>query len=75
LNRYLDGELSRSACEAMQTHVEGCPACGSACRALREALTLCQRPGSRRLPRETKEQLRRAIRGAIEEIAVSHSIR
>jgi RNA polymerase sigma-70 factor (ECF subfamily) len=68
LNRYLDGELSRSACEAMQAHVEACPACGSACRALREALTLCRRPGSRRITPKTREQLRRAIRGAIEEI-------
>jgi RNA polymerase sigma-70 factor (ECF subfamily) len=68
LNRYLDGELTRAACEAMQTHVEACPACGTACRALREALTLCRRPGSRRLSSETREQLRQAIRGALEEI-------
>ncbi|HYJ32400.1 MAG TPA: sigma-70 family RNA polymerase sigma factor [Candidatus Binatia bacterium] len=68
LNRYLDGELTRAACEAMQAHVGACPACGTACRALSEALTLCQRPGSRRLSRETRDQLRRAIRGAIEEI-------
>jgi RNA polymerase sigma-70 factor (ECF subfamily) len=68
LNRYLDGELNRAACEAMQAHVESCPACGTACRALREALTLCRRPGSRRLSSETREALRRAIRGAIEEI-------
>lgn len=75
LNRYLDGELSRSACEAMQAHVEACPACGSACRALREALTLCRRPGSRRISREARDQLRRAIRGAIQEIGVSHGTR
>lgn len=68
LNRYLDGELTRRACEAMQAHVEACPACGSACRALRDALTLCRRPGPRRLAPETREQLRRAIRGAIAEI-------
>ncbi|HET7497919.1 MAG TPA: sigma-70 family RNA polymerase sigma factor [Candidatus Eisenbacteria bacterium] len=68
LNRYLDGELNRAACEAMQAHVESCPACGTACRALREALTLCRRPGSRRLNEETREALRRAIRGALEEI-------
>lgn len=71
LNRYLDGELTRAACEEMQAHVEGCPACGTACRALREALTLCRRPDSRRLPAETKERLRRAIRGALEEIRAS----
>lgn len=68
LNRYLDGELTRAACEAMQAHVEACPACGTACRALSEALTLCRRPGSRRPSPETRERLRRAIRGAIEEI-------
>lgn len=68
LNRYLDGELNRASCAAMQAHVESCPACGTACRALREALTLCRRPGSRRLSPETREQLRRAIRGALEEI-------
>jgi len=68
LNRYLDGELNRAACEAMQAHVKACPACGTACRALSEALTLCRRPGSRRLSQETREALRRAIRGAIEEI-------
>jgi RNA polymerase sigma-70 factor (ECF subfamily) len=68
LNRYLDGDLNRAACEAMQAHVKACPACGTACRALSEALTLCRRPGSRRLGQEAREALRRAIRGAIEEI-------
>lgn len=71
LNRYLDGELDRRACVAMQAHVEACPACGSACRALRDALDLCRRPGSRRLPPEARESLRRAIRGALEEIEAS----
>lgn len=71
LNRYLDGELDRKACEAMQAHVEACPACGTACRALRDALDLCRRPGARRLPPEARESLRRAIRGALQEIEAS----
>jgi RNA polymerase sigma-70 factor, ECF subfamily len=68
LNRYLDGELNRAACKAMQAHLEACPACGRACRALRGALDLCRRPGARRLGPEARESLRTAIRGALEEI-------
>jgi len=71
LNRYLDGELDRRACVAMQAHVEACPACGLACRALRDALDLCRRPGARRLTPESRESLRLAIRGALEEIEAS----
>ncbi|MGE5178163.1 MAG: sigma-70 family RNA polymerase sigma factor [Bacteroidota bacterium] len=71
LNRYLDGELDRRACAAMQVHVDACPSCGAACRALRDALAFCKRPGARRLPPGARESLRRAIRGALDEIAAT----
>ena len=39
----LEGDLRQEDCAAMEKHVASCPACGSACAALKEALLLCRR--------------------------------
>ena len=39
----LEGDLRPADCAAMEKHVAGCPSCGTACSALKEALSLCRR--------------------------------
>lgn len=39
----LEGDLRQEDCAAMEKHIAQCPACNSACSALKEALHMCRR--------------------------------
>jgi RNA polymerase sigma-70 factor (ECF subfamily) len=41
----LEGDLSQQDCSAMEQHLSGCPSCGAACNALKQALFACQQVG------------------------------
>ncbi|HTQ08169.1 MAG TPA: RNA polymerase sigma factor [Polyangiaceae bacterium] len=45
-SKKLEGDLNQLDCATMEAHVLGCPACGSACAALKQALDLCRRSAS-----------------------------
>jgi RNA polymerase sigma-70 factor, ECF subfamily len=66
LSRHLEGELDSAVCARLETHVSGCPSCGAACRTLLAALGACRDWGAKPLPPETRAQVRRAIRAAVE---------
>jgi RNA polymerase sigma-70 factor (ECF subfamily) len=45
-SQKLEGELTKDACAVMEQHLATCPACASACDALRTALGACRREAS-----------------------------
>lgn len=63
VSRYLEGELTAARCRTLAAHVAGCPSCGAACEALREALGACRAWGRRPLPADLRDRVRAAIRG------------
>jgi anti-sigma factor RsiW len=60
-SRKLEGDLNASDCAQMEQHIETCPACFSACSALKAALLACRTANSA----EIGPQVRSVVRGAI----------
>lgn len=58
----LEGDLSQVDCARMEKHIASCPACGSACDALKQALFACQRIRSAPVPPEIQSRVRSAVR-------------
>ncbi len=61
-SRYLEGEIGREECDAMQAHVASCPGCSAECAALEAALSVCRREGENEVPADVQESVRRALR-------------
>lgn len=61
-SRKLEGDLDALDCEQMEKHLAHCPACESACSALKTALLACRRETARDVPVEIQEQVRSALR-------------
>ena len=61
-SRKLEGDLSQGDCTAMEKHLLICPACGSACNALKTALLACQSVRSEALPPEIQTRVKAAVR-------------
>ena len=57
----LEGDLSPMDCAAMEKHMEDCPACASACDALKAALFACQRAGTKEVRPEIQAQVKAAV--------------
>jgi RNA polymerase sigma-70 factor (ECF subfamily) len=64
-SRYLEGELDRAACDALEAHVASCPSCGPACAALRAAIGACRRTEAP--PPDVLDRVRAALRAAASE--------
>jgi RNA polymerase sigma-70 factor, ECF subfamily len=60
-SRKLEGDLGASDCAQMEQHIETCPACFSACSALKAALLACRTANSA----ESGPQVRSVVKGAI----------
>jgi RNA polymerase sigma-70 factor (ECF subfamily) len=60
-SRHAEGDLSPADCAAMEQHLAGCPSCGAACHALREALGACRRSAGEAVAREVRERVRAAL--------------
>jgi RNA polymerase sigma-70 factor (ECF subfamily) len=67
LSRHLEGELDPAVCARMEEHVRACPACGDACRSLREVLGACRARGEKPLAGPMQQAVRAAIRRALDE--------
>jgi RNA polymerase sigma-70 factor (ECF subfamily) len=74
LSRHLEGELDAAVCARLESHVENCPSCGATCATLREALGACRAWRSAPVPDDVREQVRAAIRSAVEGLRASGSI-
>jgi len=61
-SRKLEGDLDALDCAQMEKHLATCPACESACSALKNALGACRRQAARDVPVEIQEQVRAALR-------------
>ncbi|HQY60444.1 MAG: sigma-70 family RNA polymerase sigma factor [Myxococcales bacterium] len=61
-SRKLEGDLSQGDCAAMEAHLTTCPACASACDALRRALLACRHVSTRAVPPEVQARVKAAVR-------------
>lgn len=61
-SRKLEGDLSASDCAQMEQHIETCPACFSACSALKAALLACRTTNSAEIGPQVRSVVKRAIR-------------
>jgi RNA polymerase sigma-70 factor (ECF subfamily) len=61
-SRYLEGELDRAACDALEAHVSTCAHCAPACEALRSAIGACRRVEAP--PPDVVARVRAALRAA-----------
>ncbi len=64
LSRYLEGDLSGSVCERMESHVTSCAGCAGACESLRAVLGACRTYGEQPVP----PAVRRAVRAAVRDL-------
>lgn len=66
LSAKLEGELGPDDCEAMEQHVASCPACASACSAMRTALWACRTQAEGEVPKEVQTRVKAAIRALVQ---------
>lgn len=71
LSRHLEGDVSRDACAAMESHVAHCGSCSAACGSLRRAVALCAM-GRDDVP---SEQDARRIRRIVERVVAESKTR
>ena len=60
-SRKLEGELSVVDCADMEKHMQNCPACASACSALKSALFACQRAGKSDAGPDMRDRVKAAV--------------
>ena len=61
-SRKLEDELNKHDCAQIEKHVQGCPACGAICDALKQALLACQRSATDDVEPEVQAQVKAAMR-------------
>lgn len=60
-SRKLEDELDKEDCAEIERHVQGCPACGAICDALRKALVACQRSATSEIRPEVQRRVKAAM--------------
>jgi RNA polymerase sigma-70 factor (ECF subfamily) len=58
----LEGDLSQGDCTAMEQHLKTCPACTTACDALKKALLACRRSATSEVRPEVQARVKAAVR-------------
>jgi RNA polymerase sigma-70 factor (ECF subfamily) len=61
-SRKLEDELNKHDCAEIEKHVEGCPACGAICDALKQALLACQLSATHEVEPEVQARVKAAMR-------------
>lgn len=61
-SQKLEGDLSPLDCSAMEQHLAGCPVCGAAADALKQALLACQRVRTEAVPPAVQARVKAAVR-------------
>lgn len=69
-SRKLEGDLDALDCAEMEKHLAQCPACESACSALKTALLACRNESRRDVPKEVQAQVRAAVRNWLKRLDV-----
>jgi RNA polymerase sigma-70 factor (ECF subfamily) len=61
-SRKLEGDLSQRDCTTMEEHLKTCPACSTACDALKKALLACRRSATAEVRPEVQARVKAAVR-------------
>ncbi|MES1254568.1 MAG: zf-HC2 domain-containing protein [Acidobacteriota bacterium] len=62
ISAYLDGELDRVACAAIEQHCAVCPRCAAVVEGLRHTIGLCRDVGTAPLPEPVRARARESVR-------------
>ena len=68
ISAYLDGELDRTACDAIERHCQGCPSCAALVNGLRETVGLCRQAASVPLPDAVRQRARDNVRRLLDRV-------
>jgi anti-sigma factor (TIGR02949 family) len=61
ISAYLDGELHRPACEAIEHHCQSCSRCADLVAGLRETIGLCRNAAAAPVPEPVRAKARARI--------------
>jgi anti-sigma factor RsiW len=62
ISAYLDGDLTASACESIETHCGSCVTCADLIAGLRETVGVCRQAGSVPVPEVVRQRARASVR-------------
>ncbi len=65
LSDYLDGGLSRAACEEIQRHLARCPECRTFTNTFRKTIEICRGLPQHPVPPDVRQELRTMVRGCL----------
>jgi RNA polymerase sigma-70 factor (ECF subfamily) len=60
-SQRLEGEISGSVCQELESHLLSCPRCSSRCDSLRASLNLCRQAGDETVPPRIEHSVRTAL--------------
>jgi anti-sigma factor RsiW len=63
---YLDGELDPTACDIVEQHSLGCPACATMLNGLKRTTGLCRQAAGVTLPAAVRARAKAAVRQLLE---------
>ncbi len=66
ISAYLDGDLDATACDAIERHCRGCPACAAPVQGLRDTIGLCRQAASTPLPDAVRARAQARVRQLLE---------
>lgn len=67
ISGYLDRELDRTACAAIEQHCLACPSCAALVKGLQETIGLCRQAATVPLPEAVRQRARERVRHLLEQ--------
>ena len=61
ISAYLDGDLDRAECDAIERHCHECPQCAELVQGLRETVGLCRQAALTPLPEAVRKRARDGV--------------
>jgi anti-sigma factor RsiW len=68
ISAFLDGELDRTACAAIETHCATCPRCAPVVDGLRRTIGLCRDAAETPLPDAVRARAQDAVRRLLDDL-------
>jgi anti-sigma factor RsiW len=68
ISAYLDGDLDRIACDAIDAHCGTCASCAGIVDGLRQTLGLCRQVADTPLPDAVRERARESLRNLLDRV-------
>ena len=66
-SKYLEGDITPEVCSSMQSHVDSCARCSSACDSLRRMLSVCSAVETAKVPVDIERGIREQLRSILAE--------